>query len=249
MTKPDFTETDMADRATPTAFVECIGVTKDFAGGQSVVRALRGINLSIRSGELTLLVGPSGCGKTTLLSVIAGILTPTSGTVETLGQQLVMLSARQRAMLRLKAIGFVFQQFNLVPTLSVIENVALPLLFAGVARQVAFASAGRELELVGLGQYCKESPTRLSGGEQQRVAFARALVHQPRLVVCDEPTSALDAATGHKVMQTLRETAVRPNRAVVVVTHDPRVYAFADRIISIEDGVVIKDESHTISSV
>jgi putative ABC transport system ATP-binding protein len=180
--------------------------------------------------------------------VIAGILTPTGGTVNTLGQQLVWLSARQRAKLRLKSIGFVFQQFNLVPTLSVIENVALPLLIAGVARPVALAAASRELESVGLKQYGKQSPSRLSGGEQQRVAFARALVHQPRLVVCDEPTSALDAATGHKLMQTLRETAVRPERAVVVVTHDPRVVAFADRIVSIEDGVVTKDENQTISS-
>ena len=242
------TEVTKTDVAVPTALVECIEVTKDFAGGQSVVRALRGINLSIRSGELTLLVGPSGCGKTTLLSVIAGILTPTGGTVNTLGQQLVWLSARQRAKLRLKSIGFVFQQFNLVPTLSVIENVALPLLIAGVARPVALAAASRELESVGLKQYGKQSPSRLSGGEQQRVAFARALVHQPRLVVCDEPTSALDAAMGHKLMQTLRETAVRPERAVVVVTHDPRVVAFADRIVSIEDGVVTKDENQTISS-
>jgi putative ABC transport system ATP-binding protein len=248
MAKPESGAANATDHAAAKALVQCKEVTKDFAGGQSVVRALRGINLSIRSGELTLLVGPSGCGKTTLLSVIAGILTPTAGTVETLGQQLNTLSAAQRAKLRLKSIGFVFQQFNLVPTLSVAENVALPLLIAGVARSIALASATRELESVGLGHYGKESPTRLSGGEQQRVAFARALVHQPRLVVCDEPTSALDAATGHKVMQTLRETAVRPDRAVVVVTHDPRVYAFADRIVSIEDGVVINDETQSLSN-
>jgi putative ABC transport system ATP-binding protein len=233
-----------ADNVAP--LVNCVGVTKHFAGGKDVVRALRGVTLAIRSGELTLLVGPSGCGKTTLLSVIAGILTPTSGTVETLGQRMAWLSARKRAKLRLKSIGFVFQQFNLVPTLSVAENVALPLLIAGVDRRAALVAASRQLDSVGLGNHCGLSPTRLSGGEQQRVAFARALVHEPLLVVCDEPTSALDAATGQRIMKTLRETAVRPDRAVVVVTHDPRVLEFGDRVVSMEDGVITADEKRSV---
>ena len=164
--------------------VKCEGITKEFTvpGGQPV-RALRGVDLEIRSGELTLLVGPSGCGKTTLLSVIAGILTPTFGQVRTLDQAMTELSANQRAKLRLKSIGFIFQQFNLVPTLTVAENVALPLLIAGQNRKQAIGAAERELGQVGLSDYCQSSPSRLSGGQQQRVAFARALVHDPRLIV------------------------------------------------------------------
>lgn len=222
--------------------IRCDSVTKDFVSGGQTVRALRGINLSIQSGELTLLVGPSGCGKTTLLSVVAGILTPTEGNVVTLGSPLSSLSSRQRAKLRLSSIGFVFQQFNLVPTLTVAENVALPLLIAGASRKASLAAAERELDLVGLNEYHRSSPNRLSGGQQQRVAFARAMIAGPRLIVCDEPTSALDAATGHRVMQTLRDTALRPDRAVVVVTHDPRVYSFADRIVTMEDGVIKDDQ-------
>ncbi len=227
--------------------VKCEGITKEFAvpGGQPV-RALRGVDLEIRSGELTLLVGPSGCGKTTLLSVIAGILTPTSGQVRTLDHAMAKLSANQRAKLRLKSIGFIFQQFNLVPTLTVAENVALPLLIAGQNRKQAIGAAERELGQVGLSDYCQSSPSRLSGGQQQRVAFARALVHDPRLIVCDEPTSALDANTGQRIMQTLRDNALRPNRAVVVVTHDPRVFSFADRIVSMEDGVIKSDETKSV---
>ena len=225
--------------------IECVGVTKDFQVGNQVVRALRGVDMSVRSGELTLLVGPSGCGKTTLISVIAGILSPTKGQCTTLGVDFAKQSSRRRAKTRLHTIGFIFQQFNLVPTLSVSENVALPLLIDGHSRRQAIAAAEAQLEQVGLADYRHSSPSRLSGGQQQRVAFARALVHDPRLVVCDEPTSALDAATGHRVMQTLRDTALKSDRAVVVVTHDPRVHSFADRIITMEDGRVTTDEEHT----
>ncbi len=192
--------------------VNCFAVTKDFAGGDVTVKALRGVDLTISSGQLTLLVGPSGCGKTTLISVIAGILTPTSGRCETLGVDLAKLSAKQRAKLRLNSIGFIFQQFNLVPTLSVAENVAMPLLIDGKSRKQALAAADEQLEHVGLLEQRAASPSRLSGGQQQRVAFARALVHNPRLVVCDEPTSALDATTGQRVMETLRRAALQADR-------------------------------------
>jgi putative ABC transport system ATP-binding protein len=221
--------------------VKCEGVTKDFPAGEQTVRALRGIDMTVLGGELTLLVGPSGCGKTTLISVIAGILSPTAGHVETLGVDFDTLSSKARAKMRLHSIGFIFQQFNLVPTLSVAENVALPLLFDGHSRKKAIQAAESQLEQVGLADYRHSAPLNLSGGQQQRVAFARALVHDPRLIVCDEPTSALDATTGHRVMETLRQTALKADRAVVVVTHDPRVFSFADRIISLEDGRVISD--------
>jgi putative ABC transport system ATP-binding protein len=227
---------------TEDVLVNCAGVTKDFQAGTQTVRALRGIDMTIRSGELTLLVGPSGCGKTTLISVIAGILTPTAGRCETFGIDFTTLSSNGRAKLRLHSIGFIFQQFNLVPTLSVAENVALPLLIDGKSRKAAIAAAEAQLEDVGLADYRHSEPGRLSGGQQQRVAFARALVHDPRLVVCDEPTSALDAATGQRVMETLKATALKADRAVVVVTHDPRVYSFADRIFTLEDGRVVSDE-------
>ncbi len=235
----------MNEQISQPVIVRCQNITKDFEGGGVKVRALRGIDLEIRSGQLTLLVGPSGCGKTTLLSIIAGILAPTSGMVETLGQSLATLNANQRARMRLHSIGFVFQQFNLVPTLSVAENVALPMLIAGFSNSEALKSAEEHLTKVGLGEFGQQSPSRLSGGQQQRVAFARALVLGPKLIVCDEPTSALDAKTGHLVMQTLRTVALRPDRAVAVVTHDPRVYEFADRIVTMEDGRVISDTTHT----
>lgn len=223
--------------------VRCVGVTKDFAvpGGQPV-RALRGVDLEIRSGQLTLLVGPSGCGKTTLISLMAGIMEPTDGSVETLGHSVTKMSSNERAKMRLRSIGFIFQQFNLVPTLSVVENVAMPMLIAGYTRKESLAAAAKQLDDVSLRDFQHGSPSRLSGGQQQRVAIARALILEPRLIVCDEPTSALDAATGQRVMQTLRDAAMRPDRAVVVVTHDPRVYNFADRIVEMEDGCVINDK-------
>ena len=223
--------------------VQCDAVTKDVVAGETTVRALRGFDLTIRSGALTLLVGPSGCGKTTLISVIAGILSPTTGTCQTLGVDFEKLSSKKRAKMRLHSIGFIFQQFNLVPTLSVAENVALPLLIDGQSRKAAIAAAEAQLDQVGLSDYRNTAPSRLSGGQQQRVAFARALVHNPRLVVCDEPTSALDAVTGHRVMETLRDAALQSDRAVVVVTHDPRVHSFADRIVTMEDGRVTADET------
>jgi putative ABC transport system ATP-binding protein len=209
------------------------------------VRALRGIDLQVGLGEMTLLVGPSGCGKTTLISIIAGLLDPTAGTVTVLGTELTALSNSQKVAFRGRHIGFVFQQYNLLPALTAAENVAVPLLIARVPRRAALARAEAVLESVGLGERTRALPAQLSGGQQQRVAIARALVHEPALLVCDEPTAALDAQAGHNVLELLREVAVQPSRAVVVVTHDNRVFPFGDRIIHVSDGRVERVETRT----
>jgi putative ABC transport system ATP-binding protein len=224
--------------------VRCCGVTKEFGEGPDRVRALRGVDLDLHIGQMTLLVGPSGCGKTTLLSVVAGILEPTAGTVAVLGQSLGTLSDREKVEFRGRNVGFVFQQFNLLPTLSAAENAAVPLIIAGMARRLAVARAVDLLSQMGMEHRLKAFPGRLSGGEQQRVAIARALVHAPRLVICDEPTSALDAQTGRAIMQLLRDQAVQPARAVIVVTHDSRVFEFADRIVTMNDGTIEKEHQH-----
>jgi putative ABC transport system ATP-binding protein len=222
--------------------VICRGLVKDYASGTTQVRALAGIDLDIRPGELTLLVGPSGCGKTTLISILAGTLNPTAGEVHVLGHDLARLSKTQKAIFRSQHVGFVFQQLNLLPALSAAENVAVPLVIQGSSRRTALARAVEQLGLVGLADRAGSLPRQLSGGQQQRVAIARALVHRPRLLVCDEPTSALDAATGQTTMKLIREMAVQPDRVTVVVTHDPRVFGFGDRIITLEDGRVARDE-------
>jgi len=232
-------ETPDAPAPAKTTAIVCRGVTKDFGVGDALVRALRGVDLDVYSGELTLLVGPSGCGKTTLLSVVCGILDATAGDIEVLDYDLHQLTGRQLVDFRRKNVGFVFQQFNLLPALNAAENVCVPLLLQGVPRRKAIERANEMLERVGLADRAKAPPSNLSGGQQQRVAIARALIHEPRLLVCDEPTSALDARTGHTIMELLREVACGSDRAVVVVTHDPRVYEFGDRIASMEDGRVV----------
>jgi len=204
-----------------------------------IVNALRGVDLDVAPGEMTLLVGPSGCGKTTLLSVIAGILEPTSGMVSFMGRDMSSMTRGQKTELRQTSLGFVFQQYNLLPALNATENAAVPLIVAGWRRVHAFARAKEVLVRLGLGDRASAFPSELSGGQQQRVAIARALVHEPPLIVCDEPTSALDAASGHSIMELLREIAVQSDRAVIVVTHDPRVFPFGDRIAEMEDGRII----------
>ncbi|MCA8989557.1 MAG: ABC transporter ATP-binding protein, partial [Planctomycetaceae bacterium] len=218
--------------------VYCRGLTKQYRTGETAVRALRGIDIEIRYGEMSLLVGPSGCGKTTLISIIAGLLDPTDGELEVLGETREKLKGTSLVKFRQKNIGFVFQQYNLLPALNAAENVAVPLIIAGVKRRLAIQEALQVLEKVGLGDKSKSRVNQLSGGQQQRVAIARALVHQPKLLVCDEPTAALDAASGRKVMELLREVSVEEDRAVIVVTHDNRVYDFGDCVIEMVDGVV-----------
>jgi putative ABC transport system ATP-binding protein len=237
----------MSDNGQGPPAIVCQGITKQFGSGGSQVLALRGVNLEVPLGEMTLLVGPSGCGKTTLLSVIAGILNPTSGDLWVLGEHLTQLSSGQRVRFRGRNIGFVFQQFNLLPALTAEENVTVPLVIAGWPKRKALERARQLLEAVEMAPKAKVLPTQLSGGQQQRVAICRALAHDPRLLVCDEPTSALDGHTGHTIMTILRGIAVQAGRAVVVVTHDSRVYGFGDRIAYMEDGRITNVEKQAPS--
>jgi putative ABC transport system ATP-binding protein len=219
--------------------VTCQDVRKHFGEGDTRIDALRGVDLSARLGELSFLVGPSGCGKTTLISVIAGLLDRTGGELEILGQRTDNLSPRDRVLFRRTNLGFVFQQYNLLPALTAAENVAVPLLVAGVPRRSALERAVAVLSRLGLASRTRSLPSTLSGGQQQRVAIARALVHEPRLIVCDEPTAALDHASGESVMALLATSAVRPDRAVIVVTHDSRVFRYAHSIAHMDDGRIV----------
>ena len=220
----------------PQIAVSCRGVVKTYGAGEAKVTALRGVDLDVHRGELLMLVGPSGCGKTTLISVIAAILDQDAGDVHVLDRDLRAMSEPQRAGFRRDTIGFVFQAYNLIPALTTTENAAVPLLIKGIRRTTALARAREVIDAVGLSHRADALPAQLSGGQQQRVAIARALVHEPRLIVCDEPTSALDAETGHTVMELLRRVAQSSERALVVVTHDARIFDFADRIAHMDDG-------------
>ena len=226
----------MADNGTA---VSLRGVTKFYGTGPARVQALRGVDLEVRLGELLMLVGPSGCGKTTLVSVVAAILDHDDGEIVVFDRSLKAMSAAEKTRFRGANIGFVFQAYNLIPTISVSENVAIPLLILGSRRAEALARAAEILQAVGLGDKLEVYPAQLSGGQQQRVAIARALVNNPRLIVCDEPTSALDADTGRLVMEVLRKNALSDKRALIIVTHDNRVFNFADRIARMDDGRII----------
>ena len=220
--------------------VRCQNIVKIYdAGGQKVV-ALNGVNLDIATGELMMLVGPSGCGKTTLISVIAGILDQDEGLCELFGHNLLTMRSKDKLKFRAENIGFVFQAYNLLPALTAAENVSVPLIINGVKRAEAERKAVHVLEQVGLGERVKSLPLELSGGQQQRVAIARALVHSPRLIVCDEPTSALDHQSGHNVMHLLKDVALQKDRVLVIVTHDSRIFSFADRIAEMDDGHIAK---------
>jgi putative ABC transport system ATP-binding protein len=223
------------------AGVACHGLVKDFGSGENRLRVLHGIDIDVRCGEMTLLVGPSGCGKTTLISIIAGLLKPTSGDISLFGTPQSTLRGDRLVDYRAHNVGFVFQQYNLLPSLSAVENVAIPLLVVGRRRPAALEQAAAVLREVGLGERLHSPPTKLSGGQQQRVAIARALVHEPRLLVCDEPTAALDAQSGQTVMGLLKKVAVKPDRTVIVVTHDSRVFQFGDRVLEMADGRIVHD--------
>jgi len=219
--------------------VRCENLTKTYDTGEQKVVALNSVNLNINLGELMMLVGPSGCGKTTLISVIAGILDQDAGVCELFGENLSTMKSKDKLRFRATQIGFVFQAFNLLPSLNAAENVSVPLIINGENRHVARNKAIDVLERVGLGDRWKSYPSQLSGGQQQRVAIARALIHSPRLIVCDEPTSALDHTSGHNVMNLLKEVAVHKDRALVIVSHDARIFSFADRIAEMDDGHII----------
>ena len=214
-------------------------LTKKYEEGASGTFALRGVDLDVRPGELLLLMGPSGSGKTTLLSIMGCILTATSGSVRVAGREVVGLSEKQLPALRLENIGFVFQGFNLFPTLTAGENVELMLDLKGVSKDKARKRAEELLDQVGLSEKYHAFPADLSGGQKQRIAIARALAGDPGIILADEPTAALDSHTGRTVMEMMSDLAHKRGRAVVIVTHDSRVLSFADRIVKIEDGQVL----------
>jgi putative ABC transport system ATP-binding protein len=216
--------------------IECRDIIKDFGSGNAKQRVLHGIDLDIPIGATTFLVGPSGCGKTTLISIIAGLLTATSGSVRILGQEITKMRGGRVVRFRANNLGFIFQQFNLLPSLNAVENAAVSLVVQGSTLASAKRQAGVLLDRLGMEKNKWKYPNQLSGGQQQRVAIARALVHNPRIVISDEPTASLDAETGHEVMELLREVASGVDRAVVVVTHDNRIFPFADYIATMSDG-------------
>jgi putative ABC transport system ATP-binding protein len=211
-------------------------IIKTFGAGEAEIQALRGVSIDIFFGELFLIMGPSGSGKTTLLSIIGGVLSPNGGSVKVLNTELTTLSDREKSLLRASKIGFMFQEYNLLPNLTAAENVAVPLLIVDEPWHEALEKAKRYLADVGLEARASHSVNQLSTGEKQRVAFARALVHEPQLLICDEPTAALDTETGVRVMELMRERALATDRALVVVTHDNRIIPFADRIAYLLDG-------------
>ncbi len=231
------TMTTMPD-SVQTNLVKARGIYKSFGEGDARISVLKGIDLDVDMGEILLLVGPSGSGKTTLLSVIAGILDADEGELHILDQSIADLSAGAKTLFRRDYLSFVFQQYNLLPTLTAAENAAVPLFIRGVSKKEALDNAVEILTELGMSERTQSLPSKLSGGEQQRVAIARALVGEPRLLLCDEPTASLDGETGHKVVEQLQRIGKRPDRAVVIVTHDSRIFEFGDRIVHMEDGQI-----------
>jgi putative ABC transport system ATP-binding protein len=229
-------------RRPPLIAVSCRGLTKEFIAGDSKTVALRDVDLVVYAGQLTFVAGPSGCGKTTLISIIAGLLDPTRGSVTVLGADFAKLSGRGLVDFRAKNVGFVFQQYNLLPSLSAAENAAVPLIISGSPRATAIGKARHMLAAVGLSDRADAFPAQLSGGQQQRVAIARALINNPKLLVCDEPTAALDAKSGQTVLSLIKQVAVAGNRAVIVVTHDSRIFGFQDRMVTMSDGRIDRIE-------
>lgn len=216
--------------------VQCKNIKKTYGTGSSRVEALRGVDLEVKTGELLLIVGPSGSGKTTLISVIAGILQQDEGECLVYGEDLNQMTNGEKTAYRGENIGFVFQAFNLVPMLTSCENAAVPLILNGMAPAEAERTACSLLTDLGMADKIHTPPLELSGGQQQRVAIARGCIHEPKLIVCDEPTAYLDHETGQKVMELLKKSALKEDRAILVVTHDPRIFSFADRIVKMEDG-------------
>jgi putative ABC transport system ATP-binding protein len=222
--------------------MEAVDVVKILGRGPSQVQALRGVSLALAGGELTLLIGPSGSGKTTLLSILGCILSPTSGTVRVCGQSTAQMQPEDMARIRRDHVGFIFQSYHLFPTLTAADNVRLALDVRGEPSGSAIAKTRKALVLMGLSHKIKSFPRQLSGGEQQRVAIARAIVGNPSAILADEPTSALDSENGQAIMKVLAQIAKDQARGVLVVTHDPRILPFANRIIRIEDGRIVGEE-------
>jgi len=224
-------------------------LTKIYSSGEAAVRALDGVKLDVNRGEVVLLMGPSGSGKTTLLSIMGCILKPTSGNVRICGREVTGLSEKELPRVRLDHIGFIFQGFNLFPTLTAGENIELALDLKGIRGRKAQRRAVKLLEQVGLGDKYNVFPADLSGGQKQRVAIARALAGEPDVILADEPTAALDSHSGLTVMKMLRTLAHEQGRAVVIVTHDNRTLGFADRIVHIEDGKILEQPVPGIAGI
>lgn len=228
----------MLEREQSSWLVRATHVTKAFGEGHTKIPVLKGVDLEVAGGEVLLLVGPSGSGKTTLLSVIAGILDADEGDITILGQTIRKFSSAEKTRFRRDHLGFIFQQYHLLPTLTAAENASIPLLIRGIPQREALARAEEVLRTVGMAERLGALPAQLSGGEQQRVAIARALVGEPQLLLCDEPTASLDAETGHRIVGQIRDIGKRPDRAVIIVTHDSRIFEFGDRIVHMDDGRV-----------
>lgn len=218
----------------------CKGVTKVFGEGPTRVDALRGVDLELEEGKLLMIVGPSGSGKTTLISILAGILDQTDGECVIYGNNYQNMSNGEKTRFRGENVGFVFQSFNLIPMLTSRENVSVPLILNGMDTEEALVKADELLVRYGLEDKLNRSPVDLSGGQQQRVAIARSAIHEPKLIVCDEPTSSLDGETGTKVMELLREEVLDKGRSLIIVTHDARIFPYADRIVRLEDGKLVE---------
>ncbi len=226
-------------KSTSDPIVQVDNLEKSFNSGVNAIHVLKDVSLAAYPGEILMLVGPSGCGKTTLLSAIAGTLRVESGTIRVFDQPLHSMSGSALTRFRAKNIGFIFQQFNLIPTISIAENVSVPLLIQGFSNRHAIKAAREALAAVGLADRWRERPNKLSGGQQQRVAIARALVHEPPLVICDEPTAALDSKNGEIVLDLFLNVARVPGRAVIIVTHDNRIFSYADRVARMDDGEIL----------
>lgn len=222
--------------------MEAVDVVKVLGRGPAQVQALKGVSLALAGGELTLLIGPSGSGKTTLLSILGCMLSPTSGTVRVCGQSTAKMRPEDMTAIRRNHIGFIFQSYHLFPTLTAADNVRLALDVRNEPSRSAIVTTRKALAAVGLSHKMKSFPSRLSGGEQQRVAIARAIVGNPSVILADEPTSALDSGNGEAIMKVLAHIAKESSRAVLVVTHDPRIIPFANRIVRIEDGRIVGEE-------
>jgi putative ABC transport system ATP-binding protein len=224
------------------ALLEAVDVVKQLGSGAGAVQALKGVSLRLTGGQMTLLMGPSGSGKTTLLCILGCMLTPTSGTVRVRGQSTDGAGPEELAKLRREHVGFVFQSYHLFPTLTAIDNVRLVLDVRGERSRKAVEKAKNALDRVGLSHKLKSFPRELSGGEQQRVAIARAIVGSPSVILADEPTAALDSENGQAIMKTLSEIAKDKTHGVLVVTHDPRILPYANRVVHIEDGRIVGEE-------
>ncbi|MDG1537440.1 MAG: ABC transporter ATP-binding protein [Candidatus Poseidoniaceae archaeon] len=225
------------------AAMQANGVWKLYASGTSTVEAVRGVNLTLQTGEMVAIMGPSGCGKTTLLNVLSGIDEPTAGSVTVNNQPLFGITDNERTSMRSKYLGFIFQDFNLLPVLSAVENVELPLLLLGHGANEARKRALEALKDVGLEERSQHRPAELSGGQQQRVAVARAIVHRPSVILCDEPTGNLDSKTSAEVLTLLKRLNTEQDTTFLIVTHDANIAALCDRVIQMDDGLIVNPDA------